>query len=85
MKRRRQKSNPRRQPRQQYRENEKVPTHANIVNAAGGDYVCSNAMNCGLVMFNSRETGSTLCINEKLLSVEAVRKHIDESNKKFGL
>lgn len=68
-----------------YAENEKVPAHAQIVEEGGGDYVCSNAMNDGLVLFNSRQTGSTLALPEKDLTPEAVRVHIVESNCKFGV
>ena len=80
-------SNPRRQPQPRHTcpENGRVLAHAKVVTLAGADYVCSNAHNCDLVMFNSRESGSTLCIHERLLTLDAVRKHLVDSNKKFGL
>jgi hypothetical protein len=76
---------PQRRTRHSCPQNGKIEAHREIVTQAGADYVCSNAMGCDLVMFNSRESGSTLCVHETLLSVKSVRAHLTESNEKFGL
>ena len=57
--------------------------HKRIVEEAGGIYVPGMLGN--LVLFNSAATGSTLALPEDRLTVETVRKHIAESNARFGV
>ena len=57
--------------------------HKRIVEEAGGVYVPGMLGN--LVLFNSAATGSTLALPEDCLTVETVRKHIAESNARFGV
>lgn len=57
--------------------------HARIVRLGGGDYV--PGMFGDLILFNSPATGSTLALREADLTPDAVRKHIAESNAKFGV
>lgn len=57
--------------------------HKQIVEAAGADYV--PGMFGNLVLFNSRETGSTLALPRSELTVANVRQHVLESNLKFGV
>lgn len=57
--------------------------HRRIVEEAGGIYV--PGMQGDLVLFNSRETGSTMGMTENELNVPAVRDHIAESNARFGV
>ena len=57
--------------------------HARIVARGGGIY--KPGMLGDLVLFNSPATGSTLALHEADLTPEAVRRHIAESNAKFGV
>ena len=57
--------------------------HKRIIEEAGGVYVPGMLGN--LVLFNSAETGSTLALPEDRLTVDTVRKHIVESNARFGI
>lgn len=57
-------------------------THARAVEKGGGEYV--PGMLGDLVLFNSPATGSTLALHEADLTPDAVRRHIAESNAKFG-
>lgn len=57
--------------------------HRDIIEAAGGEYI--PGMFGDLVLFNSKQTGSTLCLKEKDLTIAAVHLHIKESNDKFGV
>lgn len=60
-----------------------------IVEAGGGDYVGRSCYGEGftLVLFNSRETGSTLAINidKQDLTPETVASKLNTSNAKFGV
>ena len=55
--------------------------HKAIVEAGGGIYVAG--MFGPLVLFNSPKTGSTLALQENLLTSSAVRNRIRESNLEF--
>ena len=57
--------------------------HKRIVEEGGGIYV--TGMLGHLVLFNSPATHSTLGLPEHLLTPQAVRAHIAESDKKFGM
>lgn len=59
-----------------------VLEHKMIVEYGGGEYV--PGMLGDLVLFNSRQTGSTLALPEKELTVEAVARRILLSNQSFG-
>jgi hypothetical protein len=58
------------------------------VEDGGGSWVC--IMDCSphstdLVLFNSKQTGSTLALKVTEITAEHVREHIKESNLKFGI
>ena len=57
--------------------------HARIVALGGGIY--KPGMLGDLVLFDSPATRSTLALHEADLTPEAVRRHIAESNAKFGV
>jgi hypothetical protein len=57
--------------------------HCEIIEAAGGSYV--PGMMGDLVLFTSKQTGSTLAISDFDLTVDAVRRKIVESNNNFGI
>jgi len=57
--------------------------HCDIVETAGGEYV--PGMLADLVLFSSRQTGSTLALPESQLTVEEVRRRIRASNDAFGV
>ena len=57
--------------------------HRDIIEDGGGIYV--PGMMADLVMFNSPETGSTLCLPENKLTADAVRTKIAYSNAAFGI
>lgn len=56
--------------------------HRSIVEAGGGEYV--PGMLGDLVLFNSKQTRSTLALPEKSLTAEAVALKILTSNRQFG-
>jgi len=56
-------------------------SHKRIIEQAGAVYVPGRFGE--LVLFNSSETGSTLALPESELTVEAVKRHVQESNVKF--
>ncbi len=56
--------------------------YQHIVTRGGGIYI---GMMEDLVLFNSPETGSTLALHEKQLTVQAVRDTIAVSNRQFVL
>lgn len=56
--------------------------HKRIVETGGGVYVPGTMDD--LVLFNSPTTGSTLALQWHLLSAEAVRARIAESDKEFA-
>ena len=57
--------------------------HARIVALGGGIY--KPGMLGDLVLFDSPATRSTLALHEADLTPDAVRRHIAESNAKFGV
>lgn len=57
--------------------------HRTIVEEAGAVYEVG--MMGDLVLFTSLQTGSTLALPEKDLTVLNVRRHVAESNAKFGI
>ncbi len=56
--------------------------HRRVVEAGGAEYVPGTL--CGLVMFNSRATGSTLAIEAAQLTAENVRAKLAASDREFG-
>lgn len=58
--------------------------HKAIIEAGGGIYEPGLALDT-LVMFDSPETGSTLCLPENLLTADNVRAKIRKSNRDFGV
>ena len=58
--------------------------HRAIVEAAGADYLSEANYGYGpFVMFNSRETGSTLAVYVKELTTETVYAKLVKSNRQF--
>ena len=70
---------------QRYRTAQKawIPQYAMIVEAGGGIY--KPGVLGDLVLFDSPATHSTLALHEADLTPDAVRRHIAESNARFGV
>jgi hypothetical protein len=59
-----------------------ILSHKLTVEEGGGEYV--PGMMGDLVLFNSKQTGSTLALPEKLLTANAVARRIRTSDESFG-
>lgn len=56
--------------------------HKLAVEAGGGVYI--PGMFCGLVLFTSKMSRSTLALPEDKLTTESVKQHLFESDMRFG-